>query len=377
MTTPSGLPDLVFVERDAVVIETNMVTKIEAKLGTTLALGDPRRAFLNGIINLLVQERENLNITGRLNLLKYSFGDPLLAIGALVLGDNAGLLPAAPALTTIRFTLSAPRTEVTTIAAGRLIAAGNVQFATNQSIEIAIGALSGDATAQAVVPGVGGNGFVAGQIKTMVEPIPYVASALNTTTSQGGADQESEDAYKERVRMAPNAFSTAGPEAAYQFWAKSASAAIADVSVSTDVAHPGEVWIRPLLVDGVIPGSEVLALVSAAVTPKTRRPLTDLVHTVAPTAVVCNVAFTYYIDAEDAAQVMTIQDAVAAAVVEYQAWQRAKNGRDINPDKLRSLVIAAGAKRMTVTAPNFQTLTPDQVAQDGTVAVTYGGVEDA
>jgi len=377
LTTPSGLPDLVFVERDAVTIEANMVTQIEAKLGTTLALGDPRRALVSGIVALLVQERQNINITGRLNLLDYSSGAALLAVGALVLGENAGLLPTSPALTTIRITLSAARTEVTTIAAGRLIAAGSVQFATTESIDIAIGATTGDATAQAVVAGVAGNGFVAGQIKTMVEPIPFVASAVNTTTSQGGADQESEDAYRERVRAAPDSFSVAGPEGAYIFWAKSATAAVADVSVMTDDAHPGEVFVRPLLVDGQIPGSEVLALVAATLSDRSKRPLSDLVHVLAPTTVSYDVAFTYYLNTDDAAQALSIQAAVDAAVVAYQAWQRAKIGRDINPDKLRSLVIAAGAKRMTVTAPTFAALTSDQVAQGGSVAVTYGGLEDA
>jgi phage-related baseplate assembly protein len=377
MTTPSGLPDLVFVERSAETIEANMLTQIETNLGTTLALGDPRRAIVNGIVALLVQERQNINITGRQNLLDYSSGDALLAIGALVLGASSGLLPAAPALTTILFTLSAPRSDVTTIAAGRSITAGSVEFLTTEAIEIAIGSLTGDVTAQAAVAGAAGNGFVAGQIKSLTEPIPYVASAVNLTTSQGGAPQETEDAYRERVRTAPSSFSTAGPESAYIFWAKSASAAISDVSVATDVAHPGEVWVRPLLTDGVIPGSEVLALVAESVTDKTRRPLTDLVHVVAPTAVPCAVTFTYYIDTASSAQAISIQAAVAAAVVEYQAWQRAKIGRDINPDKLRSLVIAAGAKRLTVTAPTFTALTLDQVAQDGTVTVTYGGLEDA
>jgi phage-related baseplate assembly protein len=379
MSTPSGLPDLTFVERDAVVIEANMLTQIETRLGTTLALGDPRRALVSGIVALLVQERQNINITGRLNLLDYSSGAALLAVGALALGASSGLLPASPALTTIRFTLSATRSSVTTIAAGRSVAAGSVIFQTTQAINIAIGDLTGDAPAQAAVAGTAGNGYVAGQIKTLVDPIPFVSTALNTTTSQGGADQETEDAYRERVRLAPSAFSTAGPEAAYAFWAKSASSAIGDVSVATDVAYPGEVWIRPLLVGGGIPGSDVLALVTAAVTDKTRRPQTDLVHVVAPTAYNYSVVFTYYIDSADAARATTIQAAVAVAVNDYKSWQREKIGRDINPDKLRILVLSAGAKRIVIDELwfHFVALTLQQVAQVLVTTVTYGGLENA
>lgn len=374
MSNPSGLPDLVFVKRDAATIETNMLSIVETKLETTLALGDPRRKVIGAAVALLVQERQNINITGRQNLLAYSFGAPLLAIGQLVLGDEADKLPASKALTTIRFTLSAIRSSVTTIAAGRLIAAGSVLFETLSALEIAIGDLTGDVVARAVDAGESGNGFVAGQISALVEPIPFVSSAVNITESQGGGPEESDDDYRERVRLKPSAFSVAGPEAAYQYWAKSASSAISDVSVLTG---SGTVAVYPLLQDGQIPGAEVRALVLAALSARTRRPLTDQVSVLALTAVTCNVSFSYWIDRDDATKAETIQAAVTAAVTEYRAWQRAKNGRDINPDKLRGLVLAAGAKRMTVTSPTFQALTKDQVAQDGTLSVTYSGLEDA
>jgi phage-related baseplate assembly protein len=211
----------------------------------------------------------------------------------------------------------------------------------------------------------------------MVEPIPFVASVANLTRSQGGAPEETDDAYRERVRVAPNSFSVAGPEDAYVYWAKTASAAISDVSVLTDEAHPGTVYVRPLLAGGEIPGVEVLELVGAALSNKTRRPLTDYVVPALPSAVTCDVAFTYWIDSKDARRTETIQAAVSTAVTNYLAWQRAALGRDVNPDQLRFMVIAAGAKRLTVTAPAFAALTRAQVAQDGTVAVTYGGLEDA
>lgn len=377
MSNPSGLPDLVFVERDAATVSASMLSIVETEMGITLAPGDPRRKVINGVMLLLMQERQNLNITGRQNLLPYSTGDALLAIGDLVLGDESDFLPASKALTTIRFTLSGPRASATPIASGKLIAAGSVLFETLDPIEIAIGATTGDVTARAMVAGEEANDFLAGQINSLVEPIPYVASAVNITTSQGGAPEETEDAYRARVREKPAAFSVAGPEGAYRYWAKTASTAISDVSVMTSEASPGEVFVYSLLVDGQIPGSEILALVLSALSDKTKRPLTDLVHSSAPTGVACNVTFSYWIDSDDAARAETIKAAVDAAVTEYRSWQRGKLGRDINPDKLRSLVIAAGAKRMTVSSPAFQSLTLVQVAQDGTVAVTYGGLEDA
>ena len=73
---------------------------------------------------------------------------------------------------------------------------------------------------------------------------------------------------------------------------------------------------------------------------------------------------------EDAAQ------AVAQAVADYQTWQRAI-GRDINPSKLVAMVMEAGAKRVTVTAPTYTAVAATKVsALQGEATVTYGGLED-
>ena len=57
-------------------------------------------------------------------------------------------------------------------------------------------------------------------------------------------------------------------------------------------------------------------------------------------------------------------------------------GKDINPSELIKRVIAAGAKRVTVTSPTFATVAETEVAHiamngsDPDVTVTYGGLED-
>ena len=67
---------------------------------------------------------------------------------------------------------------------------------------------------------------------------------------------------------------------------------------------------------------------------------------------------------------------VAQAVADYQTWQRAI-GRDINPSKLVALVMAAGAKRVTVTAPTYTAVAATKVsALQGEAVISYGGLED-
>lgn len=85
---------------------------------------------------------------------------------------------------------------------------------------------------------------------------------------------------------------------------------------------------------------------------------------------------TYYINRSDSARAVAIQAAVAQAVEEYKTWQRTI-GRDVNPSQLAAMVMEAGAKRVTVTAPTFAAVAATKVAAlTGSATVTYGGLED-
>ena len=107
-----------------------------------------------------------------------------------------------------------------------------------------------------------------------------------------------------------------------------------------------------------------------------KRPMNDLVTVNAPEAVNYAIGLTYYINQSDSAQASAIQRAVQEALTEYQQWQRTI-GRDINPSKLISMVIQAGAKRAEVTAPAYTTVSKTCVAALlGEPTVIYGGLED-
>ena len=61
---------------------------------------------------------------------------------------------------------------------------------------------------------------------------------------------------------------------------------------------------------------------------------------------------------------------------DYKTWQRAI-GRDVNPSQLTHMVMEAGAKRVTVTAPAYTVVGKTKVsALQGAAVVTYGGLED-
>lgn len=366
----NNLPEVNFVTKDTATVEAEVIGKYEEITGKTLYPGDPVRLFLESVAFIIGHQRTLIDYAAKMNLLAYAAGDFLDHLGALV---GTPRNPAQYALTTVRFTLSAVQAGAITIPKGtRVTPDGNLFFATTEAGTIAAGGTFADVTVACTVAGTAGNGFVAGQIATLVDPIPYVASAANTTTSAGGADIESDDNYRLRISQAPEQFSVAGPYRAYEYWARTANQNIVDVAVRSPT--PGVVEVRPLMTGGVIPTQDILDAVADIITASDIRPLTDNVQVLAPEVVDYDITLTYYLPAETATP-STLQAAVIAAVSSFSSWQAEKIGRDITPSELVRRVMDAGAKRVTVSAPVDTALESYQLATVGTVTITYGGLE--
>lgn len=369
------LPEIQFTPEEAAGIEQNVITVYEGLTGRTLQPADPVRLFLSSLATIIVQQRVLINQTAKGNLLRFASGVLLDHMGAF---QGSERLSAAAAITTLQFTLSIPLSSATSIPAGTRVGAqggdGSIYFATAEYMEIPAGATTGTVTAVCATPGPSGNGFLPGQVNVLMDQLPFVQAVTNLTASSGGAAEESDAAYRERIRAAPESYSTAGPQGAYEFWAKSTSAAILDVHAYSPAA--GKVTIVPLLVGGQIPGQDVLDAVAETLEDRGIRPLTDQVTVTAPTPVSYDTTLTYYISRSRSAEVPGIQAAVSAAVAAYQLWQRSKLGRHINPSELIARVMAAGALRVVPSAPVYAALTSLQVAQEGTTTITYGGLAD-
>lgn len=373
-------PDISFIDNKTIEdVRDEMVADYEEYMtkatGQTVTLprSSPHRGILYATGLQVYQAFQYIDRAGKQSLLKYSYSDFL---------DNLGLLkgvtrsPATAAVTTLRFTISAVRQVATAIPKGtRVSAGGSVYFATDEYAEIPAGGSTVDVPATCTDAGTEGNDLAAGDLTTMVDPLPYVASATNTTATEGGADVESDDDLAERIFLAPGAYSTAGPEDGYLFHAKQFNPSIGDV-VATSNQAAGTVDIVFIMADGKTPGTEMINGLKEYLSGRTRRPMTDLVNVSAPAEVTYTVDLTYYINRSDSARAVAIQEAVQTAVADYLTWQRTI-GRDINPSKLVALVMAAGAKRVTVTAPTYTTVDAIKVsALSGTPTISYGGLED-
>lgn len=380
MNAIKNLPDISFIDNKTIdQVRQEMVADYESFISeatgqtVTLERSSVHRMELYAAAAQIYQAMQYIDRQGKQNILKYSYSDFL---DNLAIFKGVTRNPATAATTTLRFTLSAERDTATGIPQGtRVSTAGAIYFATDVYAEIPAGSTTVDVPATCTVAGTDGNGFAVGELSTIVDPIPYVASVSNTTATEGGAEIESDDDLAERVYLAPGAYSTAGPEDGYLYHSKAYNHAIGDV-VATSDQEAGTVDIVFIMADGSTPGPEMINGLKGYLNDKTIRPMTDLVNVSAPEEVQYTINMTYYINRSDSAKAVTIQAAVAQAVADYQTWQRAI-GRDINPSKLVALVMAAGAKRVTVTAPTYTAVAATKVsALQGEAVISYGGLED-
>ena len=373
-----NLPDINFAVKDPAVIEAEIISRFEEKIGRRLYPGDPWRQTLLAFAYHISMQRNVIDFTGKQNLLKYATDGFIQHIGALLGVQQSE--PAA-AVTTLLFTISTTLPSNTIIPQGTRATpgGGSIFFATNTAVEIPAGELSVEVEATCTQTGELGNGFTPGQVNRLADPFPFNNTVENTTITQGGADTEDIERLRQRIQIAPESFSTAGPDGAYEFWAKTANQLIVDVSVETP--YPGVVEIVPLLQGGEIPDQSILDAVYAKRTPRNRRPLTDYVTVRKPEAVYYPLKLTYFISRNNSAVSLTIGQQVNQAIEDYILWQKSKLGRNITPSTLVEMVKQAGASRVPLEGdmlyPKFRRLRHYElgVADVENIQITYGGLE--
>ena len=366
------LPEIIFCETDAAKVEAAIITQYEAITSKSLYPGDPVRLFLEGVAFLIAQQNSLIDFTGKQNLLHYAWGDYLDHLGNYL---HTLRLSAQAASTILEFTLSEARPEDVHIPGGTRIKtmSGEMEFAIIAELTIAAGDISGRVVGTCTEAGRAGNDFLPGQITRLVDPVAYVATVQNVTTSTGGADLENDEGLRLRTSLAVEAYGSAGSLDAYRYHVKSVHQDIIDEAIWQ--AAPGEVYIAPLMRGGELPTDEVIKAIHDHVTADKIRPFTDLPTVVKPTIITAEINLKYYILVSYAAKSAAIIASVQSAVASYISWQRLVLGRDILPSKLIEFIQGIqGIQRVEVTTPGYKALDPWQVAHLTVGAITYGGL---
>ena len=354
-------PDIDFVETDTETIESNlialyenMVQQVPGRERYKVYPASPERLFIAWVANIIVQQRVIINETAKKNVPRYADGEYLDSLAELF--KDLERLQASPASAMFRFYISEAQKQSVIIPAGtRISFDGAILFETKENLEIKAGQTYGDVEGICTTAGDVGNNLAAGQVKELVDLYDYYQKAENITATSGGAEEEDDASYYERMRESMESFSTAGPINGYIYWTKS---------------------VRVLLQNGQQATSGVLKEIEDALNASDIRPLTDKVTVSAPETVAFDIDVTFYIPQPDAASATVIAAAATQAVEEYVTWQTSKMGRDINPSYLTAKLMEAGVKRVEVRKPVFTVVDDIKVAKLGSKSVLNGGIEN-
>lgn len=160
-------------------------------------------------------------------------------------------------------------------------------------------------------------------------------------------DGESDGELRDRLVLAVDGFSTAGPVGAYRFHGLSADADVKDIGVESPT--PGQVLITVLSRSGTgVPAQGVLDAVTAALNDEDVRPLTDQVIVQAATVT------EYAIDADIWCYGNVDSDVVRQASIDAaQAYADAMHrlGHDVTISGLHRALHQPGVQRVVVNSP--------------------------
>ena len=331
-----------FVSTDMDELDRLLVAGYEQFFGKTVMPGSPERLFISWVEDAIMYERAQNNWTGCQNLPSSAEGEYLDGLAELFYLQERPKPTAATC--TMRFYISEPRQTAVLIPAGTRVTDDNaaLYWETSADEYVPIGATYTDVQVTCQTVGTAGNDYAVGDIHTAVDIYDYYSGCSNITVSANGSDAPDDEEFYELMRDSQS---------------------------------------------GSVAGEETKRAMVAACSPDEIRPLTDYVISGDPEEVPYDIDLTYYLTRDGSISASEAQSGVNEAVQRYIRWQSGKMGRDINPDRLRYLLLSAGIKRVDLKQPAFTPLEDGapsldrndkvpQVAKLGTVTIKSGGYED-
>lgn len=250
-----GAPGLF--ERDAATLKARYVAWFEAEAGRTLYPMQVEMLLIEALAYAMSLVGEEAQLAAEQHLVAFAQKENLDALGP---NRSTQRLPAARALTTLRFSAAAATSNIP-ITAGTIVEAeGGIEFRTTSAGIIRPETLHADIPAEASEAGGAANGFAIGAITTLQTPVAGI-SVANLTVTDGGADIEGDDAYRLRLANAFDRVSSGGGYGWYRETAMGVTSAIVDCGVVRP--QPCYIDLYPLTALGPA-GPDVRAAVLAA-----------------------------------------------------------------------------------------------------------------
>lgn len=228
------MSELNFFDTNAAQVLSFVMEELENSVNEPLYPGDERRIFGESFAQLVVAVYNVANDKCRQRLLRYARGPVLDA-----LGENRDVERITPtqATTTLIFGVDEAVSSNIIIPAGIRVTSDFVHyFVTDVTAVLYAGSLTAEVTATAESGGNDYNDIAPGALNKIVDvsDIPLIDYVSNIEVTAGGGDEESDDAFRERIRTAENRLSTAGTAKAYRYWALSANPRVTDAAVVSE-----------------------------------------------------------------------------------------------------------------------------------------------
>ncbi len=323
-------PKLVEVDYDADLA--SLKARYQEGTGHYPGINDPETFHLEQIAYEKNELKALINYESKQNLLPFAEDERLDNLGLLTETER---LPASKARTVMDLTFT-PHTGFVIRKGYQVLAVDNqTLFETLEETVVSAGTLSISVNVECTEAGIQGNGFSPGQINQVVEPLSALESVANTETTLGGAEVEDDDAFAYRIYISPSKFSVAGPYEAYEYFARSSSSSIKNVSVWTP--EPNEIEISAILQDGSLPNQAIKDLIKSECSGAKRVPMGDLVRVVDVEDVAATARFHLQIYNDYASLAESIQSTAKTNIETVINTWKTQHGRDIVPAALTSL----------------------------------------
>lgn len=174
-----------------------------------------------------------------------------------------------------------------------------------------------------------------------------ITSADDTTTPPTAAVMESDDALRERIQLAYEGLSVAGPRNSYIKFARDADGRVADASAISPAPCEALITVLSNLGDGTAT-PDLLVAVANALTGDDVRPVADLVTVHSAIIVRYEIRATLYLDQGPEAE--AILQAANDSANAYRNQQR-RIGRDVNRSAITAALHVVGVNKVVLALP--------------------------
>ena len=197
---------------------------------------------------------------------------------------------------------------------------------------------------------------------------------ITESTDTTDAVTESDEALRLRAQAAFEGMSVAGPSAAYEYFARSASGKVAAVRATSP--SPAEVVIAILSSDGDgTPSAELISTVQAAVNDEDTRPLGDRVTVQGAEIIEYAIDATLYLYPGPESE--PIINAALASLQTFLANADKKIGRDVVRSAISAALHVQGVQRVVINLPESDLqIDNTQVARNTGYNVENGGTDE-